>query len=212
MSAFKDSRDVKIIINDAALVEATGTVTCATAIGNNTVTVNGLLYTGVTGAKANYTQFSVDTGNDETAVDLADSITNDTRATGTDPSFELTAKSSSAVVTISATSAGADGNALTLVSSDGATLAVSGGGNLTGGSGVIAGDHMSTTAYKAVIQKVEEMEAEHANSALSDLSAVTVLLGGKHPFQIMKFTLTTEMQNAYYEFVYVKEVDQFDNL
>ena len=109
---------------------ATGTVTCATAVVDDTVTVNGLLYTAVAGAKANDTEFSIDTGNDETATDLADSIDDDTRS-GT--AGDVTAVSASAVVTITTDVAGTAGNAITLVSSDGTTLAVSGSGTLTSG-------------------------------------------------------------------------------
>lgn len=108
-------------------VGASGTVTAATAIAGNTVTVNGLLYTAVAGVKANNTEFSIDTGNNETATDLADSISNDTR-TGT-LNVSLSAVAVSAVVTITAGkvegSTYLEGNDITLVSSGG-TLAVSG--------------------------------------------------------------------------------------
>lgn len=101
---------------------STGTVTCATAIQGNSATINGLVYTGVDGAKADNTEFSVDTGNNETAADLADSVNNDGRS-GT--LGDVSASPSSAVVTLTSDVAGAAGDATTLVSS-GATLAVSG--------------------------------------------------------------------------------------
>lgn len=104
-------------------VLAFGTVTLATAVADDTVTVNGLVYTAVTGTKANNTEFSIDGTDTVDAADLADSITNDTRA-GT--LNDLTATSSVAVVTITQTVVGTAGNATTLVSSDGGTLAVSG--------------------------------------------------------------------------------------
>lgn len=116
----------------AAAVAATGTITCATAIVGNTVTVNGLLYTGVAGAKAGNTEFSIDTGDNATATDLADSITNDAR-TGT--LNDVTAAEAGAVVTCTSSVAGAAGNATTLTSS-GATLAVS-GALFTGGADLI---------------------------------------------------------------------------
>lgn len=113
-------------------VKSTGTVTCATAVVDDTVTVNGLLYTAVAGARANDTQFSIDTGNDETALDLAAAITADTR-TGTDvATIDQTAVSASAVVTITASIFGDAADAIGLSSSDGVTLAVS-GANLAGG-------------------------------------------------------------------------------
>lgn len=115
-------------ILQTAGASATGTVTAATAIATNTVTVNGLLYTAVAGAKADNTEFSIDTGDNETAADLADSISNDTRV-GT--LNDVTAVSASAVVTITSSVPGAASNAITLASS-GATLAVS-GATLSGG-------------------------------------------------------------------------------
>jgi len=103
--------------------KADGTITCATAIAGDTVTVNGLLYTAVAGAKADDTQFSIDTGDNETATDLADSITNDVRV-GT--LNDVTASATLAVVTATTSIGGTAGNATTLSSSDGTRLAVSG--------------------------------------------------------------------------------------
>ena len=101
---------------------ASGTVTCSTAIVGNSVTVNGLTYVGVAGAKADNTEFSIDGGDSATATDLALSITDDARV-GT--LNDVNAAAIGAVVTITQTVTGAGGNATTLVSS-GATLAVSG--------------------------------------------------------------------------------------
>lgn len=106
-------------------VAATGTVTCASVQAGDTVTVNGLLYTGVSGVKSGNTQFSVDTSDTACATDLADSITNDTR-TGTVTTITQTATNSVGVVTITASVTGALGNSITLVSSNGTRLAVSG--------------------------------------------------------------------------------------
>lgn len=117
------------LLNALANAFATGTVTCATAVVNDTVTVNGLLYTAVSGAPAE-DEFNIDTGNNETATSLAAQITADTRS-GT--SGDQTAISASAVVTITTDVLGVSGNAITLVSSDAGTLAVTGSGFLTGG-------------------------------------------------------------------------------
>ncbi len=111
---------------------ATGTVTCASAVAGDTVTVNGLLYTGVTGAKSDDTEFSVDTGDTATALDLADSIDDDVRVGTLD---DVTAISASAVVTITHSVPGPTGNVITLESSNGTRLAVS-GALFTGGAGV----------------------------------------------------------------------------
>lgn len=102
---------------------ADGTVTCASVLAADTVTINGNLYTAVAGVKANNTQFSIDTSDTACATDLADSITNDTR-TGT--LNDVVAVSAVGVVTASQTVRGVAGNATTLVSSNGTRLAVSG--------------------------------------------------------------------------------------
>lgn len=101
---------------------STGTVTCATAIQGNSATINGLVYTAVDGTPADFTEFSVDTGNNETATSLAAAINGDARS-GT--LGDVSASPSSAVVTLTSDQAGTAGDATTLVSS-GATLAVSG--------------------------------------------------------------------------------------
>tara|TARA_R110000803_G_scaffold78075_4_gene143151 strand:+ start:8391 stop:9602 length:1212 start_codon:yes stop_codon:yes gene_type:complete len=110
-------------IVSSGAVAATGTVSCATAIVGNTVTVNGNVYTAVAGAKADNTEFSIDTSDTATAADLADSITNDTRS-GTTASLDVTASANEELVTITATTTGFDTNVIDL-SSSGATLAVS---------------------------------------------------------------------------------------
>lgn len=118
-----------VAVTDLDNVFATGTITCVSAIASDTVTFNGLLYTAVAGAKANDTEFSIDTSDTACATDLADSIDDDVRA-GT--VADASAIAASGVVTITSTAAGTAGNVVTLVSSDGATLAVS-GALLTGG-------------------------------------------------------------------------------
>lgn len=113
-----------------AVVAATGTVTCAGVQAGDTVTINGLVYTAVSGAKADNTEFSIDTGDNECAADLADSINNDTRS-GT--LGDVSATVATNVVTCTSDQSGTDGNAVTLVSSNGTRLAVSGSGTFTGG-------------------------------------------------------------------------------
>lgn len=104
-------------------VKAFGTITLAGVLAGDIVTVNGLVYTAVAGAKANSTEFSIDGTDTVDAADLADSIQNDTRVGILD---DLTATSAVAVVTATQTRAGTGGNATTLSSSNGARLAVSG--------------------------------------------------------------------------------------
>jgi hypothetical protein len=108
-----------IVITDPL---ATATVSPRAAVAGNTVTINGLIYTGVAGAKANNTQFSIDTGNFETAIDIGASINADTR-TGDNGSVNATV--TAGVVTLTTTVKGSLGNTVTLASS-GSTILISG--------------------------------------------------------------------------------------
>lgn len=124
-----------LVISDTDVV-ASGTITLVSALAADTVTVNGLLYTGVVGAKSDNTEFSIDTSDTAAATDLADSITNDSRS-GT--LNDVTATSNVGVVTAVQTVSGTGGNATTLVSSNGTRLAVSGAlftGGLDGANGL----------------------------------------------------------------------------
>lgn len=109
-------------------VFATGTVTMASVVADDTVTINNLIYKAVNGVKSDNTEFRVDdaTGDgvdENAAIDLADSINNDGRG-GT--SGDVSATSSTDTVTVTTDVLGTAGNAITLVSSNGDRLAVSG--------------------------------------------------------------------------------------
>lgn len=120
---------------------ASATITFATALAGDTVTVNGLVYTAVAGAKADNTEFSIDTSDDAAGIDLQDSIENDTR----DGAEDIVATENTGVVTITAEiliQSPTDGNAITLVSSNGTRLAVTGSGTLAGG---VDGDSLTLT-------------------------------------------------------------------
>lgn len=112
-----------------AAVFATGTVTLASVLAGDTVTINNLIYTAVAGVKANNTQFSIDGTDTVDAADLVDSITNDTRQGTLE---DVSATNTLGVVTLTSTAIGVLGDAVTLVSSDGTRLAVS-GATFTGG-------------------------------------------------------------------------------
>lgn len=111
------------LVSAVANAFATGVVTCASVEVGDTVTVNGLVYTAVVGTKADNTEFDQAGTNDQCATDLADSIDNDTRVGTTG---DLSATSSTDEVTITTDVLGTAGNAITLVSSNGIRLAVSG--------------------------------------------------------------------------------------
>lgn len=117
------NQDILGNTNVLALVAATGTVTLASVLAADFVTINGVVYTAVAGVKANNTQFSIDGSDTVDAADLVDSITNDTRQ-GT--LADITATNAAGVVTVTSTAIGVAGNAVTLVSSNGTRLAVSG--------------------------------------------------------------------------------------
>ena len=110
---------------------ASGTLTLVSAIDTDVAVVNGLSYTGVTGTKANNTEFSIDTSDTEAAADLADSITRDIRVGTTVPSVGVSATSSLGVVTINALLTGTDANSIDISSPD--TTITASGATLTGG-------------------------------------------------------------------------------
>jgi hypothetical protein len=107
-----------VTIDTTSPTAATGDITLASAVATNTVTVNGNTYTGVTGVKADNTEFSVDTSDTAAATDLADSITNDVRAGTVN---DVTATSSLGVVTVTATPGGTIGNTVAMSENTGGT-------------------------------------------------------------------------------------------
>jgi hypothetical protein len=100
-----------LVSSDAQLAVSAATLTGGAAIANNVFDFGG-----------------TDT---ETATDLARAINASSTAL---ISSQVTATSSGAVVTLASEQTGLTGNDTTLVSSDGATLAVTGSGRLTGGT------------------------------------------------------------------------------
>lgn len=115
---------------------ATGTVTVAAVNADDTVTVNGNVYT-FKAAPASALHVKRTAGdNTANAAALAAAINAyENRYTGsTTNAAAVVAVAASAVVTITAKVDGAAGNSITLASSNGTRLAVTGSGTLTGGS------------------------------------------------------------------------------
>ena len=112
------------VILASALVNvfSTGTAQCTSVIATNTVAINGLLYTAVAGAKADNTEFSVDTSDTACAADLADSINNDVRV-GT--LGVVSASPTTDTVTLTSDVLGVGGDATTLAETGG-TITLSG--------------------------------------------------------------------------------------
>jgi len=106
----------------------------AVTVGD-TVTINGLTYTAVSGTKADNTEFDIDGTDTADALDLVDSINNDTRV-GTE-SLGLSATSSVGVVTITADLVGPAGNSITLAET-GTTITISGANLANGADGTSA--------------------------------------------------------------------------
>lgn len=104
------------------MTAASGTVTCATVIATNTVTIGGVTFTAVTGA-AGANQFDRSGGTDTLVAAALAAAINASVTAGV--AGCVTATSSGAVVTITAAQPGKIGNAITLASS-GSTVAVSG--------------------------------------------------------------------------------------
>ena len=121
--------DVAGVAGDATTLAETGsTITLGNATFENGVdadftTINGLVYTAVAGTKANNTQFSIDGNDTVDGDDLADSINNDVRS-GT--LGIVSAVNAAGEITLTSDEVGTSGDATTLTSSDGTTLAVSG--------------------------------------------------------------------------------------
>ncbi len=120
---------VTLVSSDGTRLAVTGSGTLANGVNADTVTVNGLVYTCVE-TKSNNTEFT-DFSNDAAALDLKDSINADTR-TGT--LLDVTAERLAAVVTITSIVIGIISNAITLVSSDGTRVGVTGSGFLANGT------------------------------------------------------------------------------
>jgi hypothetical protein len=124
-----------LVINGVSLTaivqRATGTLTADAAVAGNTCVVGGYTFTGVAGAVTlGSQQFSIDTGNTETATSLAAQINGFAQLSGI-----VTATSASDVVTVRAVNAGTAGNSIVLTGTA-LRLVASGSGTLAGGIAV----------------------------------------------------------------------------
>jgi len=113
-----------ITISDTAGARITSAATFSGGINGDFVTINGLVYTATVGAKADDTEFSIDTSICAAATDLADSIDDDVRV-GT--IFNLTSTAAGAVVTsvVACVCAGTCGNNIEQLTSDSCSLTLS---------------------------------------------------------------------------------------
>jgi phage tail sheath gpL-like len=130
---------IRVGINSAAGVAASGTVTAAGVLAGDTVTVAGQVFTAVNGGSPTNVQFDMSGSNTQTGANIAAALTNHPTV-----GKYVKATNASGVVTITAVTDGYIGNLITLASSNGTRLAVS-GTNLTGGAG---NNTQTTTLYK----------------------------------------------------------------
>lgn len=133
----------RIQVEDTS-AQADAIVTCVGALADDTVTVNGLVYTAVAGTKGDNTEFSIDGTDSQDAADLADSMTNDTRTGITVPAEDFDGVDSTNAVTVTAKRGGTAGNGIDISSSTGVRLAITGdtAGYLDGGTDVNANFHI----------------------------------------------------------------------
>lgn len=72
---------------------------------------------------------------------------------------------------------------------------------------VLVQDAMPIDAYKAALGRVEAIEGIHATSeGFEDVTEQTMLVTGTLPYQVHVFELTTDVDNAVYDFIYVETV------
>jgi hypothetical protein len=153
---------------------ASGTVTAATVVATNTLTINGVVFTAVAaGAVGN--QFNVGGNDTVTAANIAAAINASVTA---GVQGVVTATSALAVVTITAVQPGLTGNAISLASS-GATLTVS-GAKLTGGTNTAIPDAVRAIVLSEVVKVGTEVrvyqDAVLTIAAPSDLDDDTKLV------------------------------------
>jgi phage tail sheath gpL-like len=113
---------VNLDISSGTLASATGVVTCASVANNDTVTVNGVVFTAKTSGPTG-DQFLVGVSNTADGAALAACINASTTA-GASGVFQASA--AAGVVTITSSVAGLIGNSIQVKSSNGTRLAVTG--------------------------------------------------------------------------------------
>lgn len=140
---------------------ATGTVTMATAIAGSNVTIGATTFVGTVGAVvAGAATYSVDTSNDAAATSLAAQVNAHAVA-----SLYVRASAASAVVTLRYIGQGDEGDDFVLTST-GATVAVSGAGTLTAG---VAGENPDLPMNATVSSAVVTLRANNAGAVGNDI-------------------------------------------
>lgn len=127
------ARHYRFRLNDTS-DQATGTIGISSPEAGDTVTINGLDYTAVSGTKSDTTEFSVDGTDTQIAIDLASSIQFDTRDGVTVPDNDVDAVANGTNVELTADEPGTDGNSIDLSEDTGGTRLTVSDSTLTGGT------------------------------------------------------------------------------
>lgn len=174
---------------------ATGTITCASVANNDTVTIQGVVFTAKTSPSATVpTQWARGGTNTADAAALVACVN------AYAPTNALvTATNSAGVVTLRAVTAGTAANSYTLASSDGATLAVSGAtlaGGAAAGNNAWDPGNTATTAAVAFTAAVNASSTAAVSGNVSATSALGVVtLTARAPGQGGNVTLTKSGSN-----------------
>lgn len=133
----------RVQIEDAS-VHADAIVTCASVLEDDTVTVNGLLYTAVDGTPADFTEFDMSGNDTATGDSLEAALIGDARTGVTAPLEDVTASNTTGTVTVTSLKGGDEGNAIDISSSNGSRLAITGdtAGFLNGGTDLHSSFHL----------------------------------------------------------------------
>lgn len=116
-------------------LQATGTLTAgANLVNTETIAINGVTFTFVTGASTS-TNVHIGATKEDTMTNLNTVLTASANASITPATYAV----SGAVVTITYTAGGADGNAYTLANSSGTAAITASAGTLAGGSNTVGG-------------------------------------------------------------------------
>ena len=141
LAGFSHEGTIDVDVNTNALVSASATITLASVQAGDTVTIAGVTLTAHAATQSG-TVFKVGVSDTADAADLVRCI-----LANTSLDDWVTASSLVDVVTVTCLVPGVVGNGLTLVSSNGTRLAVTGSGRLAGGAGGSSSSAVGKTQY-----------------------------------------------------------------
>lgn len=161
-----DTVSINGVAETATTLRASATLTLATAIAGNTVVIGGTTLTAVSGAPA-ANQFDISGGNTTGAASLVAAIQANATISG-----KILARSSAAVVTISAQTQGTSQNGIISIVTTGGTITI--GGNASGGF-LAGGANAATDQFD-----IQGSLIGQARSLALAINSSTTALVGKH--------------------------------